>query len=58
MPGRDGFSMMFYQECWDTIKKDLMKVLGEFYERGQLNKSMRSTFLVLILKKNKKKRRV
>lgn len=25
-PGPDGFSMLFYQECWESIKEDLMKV--------------------------------
>ena len=25
-PGPDGFSMGFYQECWEVIKGDLMKV--------------------------------
>lgn len=51
-PGPDGFSMLFYQECCDTIKEDLMKVKGEFFERGALNKSMSSTFIVLISKKD------
>ena len=27
--GRDGFSMTLYQECWDVIKGDLMKVFQE-----------------------------
>lgn len=50
-PGPDGFSMLFYQECWESLKKDLMKVFKEIFERGALNKSMRSTFLVLVPKK-------
>lgn len=50
-PGPDGFSMLLYQECWDTIKEDLMKVVREFHERGEMNKSMTSNFIVLIPKK-------
>lgn len=48
---RNGFSMLFYQECWDTIKGDLMKVFSKFFYRGITSKAMRSTFLVLIPKK-------
>ena len=25
-PGSDGFTMALYQECWDVIKEDLIKV--------------------------------
>lgn len=48
--GPDGYSMLFYQECWDTINGDLMIVFREFYGRGQLNMSRKSTFIVLIPK--------
>lgn len=30
-PARDGFTMMFYQVCWDFIKDDLLKVFAEFF---------------------------
>lgn len=49
-PGPDGFSMYFYQVCWDIIKDDLMLVFLEFFKRGILSKAMKSTFLVLIPK--------
>lgn len=29
--GLDGFYMLFYQEYWNNIKDDIMKVLEEFY---------------------------
>jgi len=29
-PGPDGFTMLFYQECWDFIKQDLLKVFLKF----------------------------
>lgn len=34
--GPSGFPMFFYQECWDIVNKDLMKVFTEFYERGTI----------------------
>jgi len=33
-PGSDGFSMAFFQSCWDAIK-DVMKVFLEFHEGGK-----------------------
>lgn len=30
-PSLDGFTMFFYQVCWDIIKDDLMNVTGEFF---------------------------
>lgn len=50
-PGFDGFSMYFYQECWDIIKEDLMKVFVEFFERCTINKEVNATFIVLYPKK-------
>lgn len=49
--GLGGFSMLFYQECWETIREDLMLIFDEFFHRGELCKSMRSTFIVLVPKK-------
>lgn len=51
LPGPNGFTMLFYQTCWDIIKSDLMMVFWEFYERSVMNTAMKSTFIVLILKK-------
>jgi hypothetical protein len=31
-PGPDGFSMAFFQDCWDVIKGDFMAVFADFYE--------------------------
>lgn len=49
--GPDGFSMLFFQECWEILKRDLMEVFEEFYERGIISKGMNATFIVLIPKK-------
>lgn len=50
-PGPDGFSMSFFQECWEFIKGDLLKVFKEFFESDTINLGVNATFLVLILKK-------
>lgn len=43
--------MVFYKICWDVIKSDLLMAFNEFYERGTINMSMNSTFIILIPKK-------
>lgn len=39
--GPDGFSYMFYKSCWNTIKDDFMKLVGDFHrgclDLGRLN---------------------
>lgn len=57
VPGLDGFTMHFYQECWDIIEEDLVKVFLEFYERGILSTAMKSTFIVLIPKIERAKKK-
>lgn len=49
--GPDGFTSLFYQECWDIIKDDLMKMFYEFHGSGIINKCTNATFIVLIPKK-------
>jgi hypothetical protein len=50
-PGPDGFSMAFFQGCWDTVKHDVMAVMHEFHAHGHFEKSMNATFIALIPKK-------
>lgn len=49
-PGPDDLSSLFYQECWDIVKDDLMNVFTEFYDKGIVNKCTSATFIVLIPK--------
>ena len=49
--GPDGFSMAFFQSCWDIVKSDVMAVLHEFHAHGHFEKSMNTTFIALIPKK-------
>jgi hypothetical protein len=48
--GPDGFSMAFFQVCWDVLRMDIMKVFGEFHAGGRFEKSLNGTFISLIPK--------
>ena len=50
-PGPDGFSLAFWQFCWDFVKDEVLGFFKDFYERGKFVRSLNSTFLVLIPKK-------
>ncbi|KAL6288610.1 hypothetical protein ACE6H2_006120 [Prunus campanulata] len=50
-PGPDGFSMCFYQTCWEDIEGDLQKVLEDFFHSGIVNGVTNDTFICLIPKK-------
>ena len=49
--GPDGFSLAFYQSCWNSVGPDVMAVCKEFHDHGQFEKSLNTTFLALIPKK-------
>jgi hypothetical protein len=49
-PGPDGFSMAFFQACWDVMRVDIMKVFDEFHARGLFEKSLNASFISLIQK--------
>lgn len=36
VPGLDGFTIPFFQRCWNIVKIDLMKVLDEIYHSEEL----------------------
>ncbi|WJZ90796.1 hypothetical protein VitviT2T_009917 [Vitis vinifera] len=50
-PGPDGFTVAFWQDCWDLVKEEVMDLFKEFFEYGSFAKSLNTTFLVLIPKK-------
>lgn len=50
-PGPNGFSISFFQKCWDIIKSDLMKVFEEFYYSEEFYEYLNNTFITLIPKK-------
>jgi hypothetical protein len=34
-PRPDGFTMAFFQKCWEIVKNDLMAIFAKFHNRGQ-----------------------
>ena len=54
-PGSDGYSMAFFQDCWDIVKEDLFKFFEEFFKGRVVNSAMNHTILCLILKKSESK---
>ena len=50
--GPDGFTIALYQDCWDVVKEDLVKVFQEFHKRGIVNQSTNVTFIALVPKKS------
>jgi hypothetical protein len=49
-PGPDGFSIAFFQACWDIVKEDIMKIFSGFHTEGKFEASLNSTFISLIPK--------
>ncbi|KAJ9700981.1 hypothetical protein PVL29_006352 [Vitis rotundifolia] len=54
--GPDGFTIAVFQECWDVIKEELVRVFAEFHRSGIINQSTNASFIVLIPKKSLSKR--
>jgi hypothetical protein len=50
-PGPDGFTLAFFQDCWEVIKTDLIGVFQDFHTHSKFVKSINATFLALIPKK-------
>ena len=50
-PGPNGFTMAFFQKCWQVVESDVLVVFEEFYELCTFKKSFNATFLALIPKK-------
>ena len=49
--GLDGFTVAFWQACWDFVKEEILELFKEFYDQSSFSKSLNTTFLVLIPKK-------
>ncbi|RVW70916.1 Transposon TX1 uncharacterized 149 kDa protein [Vitis vinifera] len=55
-PGPDGFTIAVFQDCWEVIKKDLVRVFAEFHRSGIINQSTNASFIVLLPKKSMSRR--
>jgi hypothetical protein len=49
--GPDGFTLAFFHHCWDVVKKEVLDSIQEFYVHEDFERSLNSTFVVLIPKK-------
>jgi hypothetical protein len=47
----DGFTMGFFQACWEVLKANIMNVFHDFHARGMFEKSLNIIFISLIPKK-------
>ena len=55
-PRPDGFTIAVFQDCWDVIKEDLVRVFDEFHRSGIINQSTNASFIVLLPKKSMAKK--
>ncbi|RVX01637.1 Transposon TX1 uncharacterized 149 kDa protein [Vitis vinifera] len=55
-PGPDGFTIAVFQDCWDVIKEDIVRVFAEFHRSGVINQSTNASFIVLLPKKSTTKK--
>lgn len=40
----------FFEDCWEVLREDSMKVFRDFHGGGMFEKSLNATFILLILK--------
>ena len=50
-PGSDGFTMAFFQKCWSVIEVDVMGFFDEVYHHCKFERSLNTSFIALIPKK-------
>jgi len=50
IPGPNGFNFVFLKFCWEILKKDVLKVVNEFADRGSWPKGSNVSFICLVHK--------
>ena len=55
-PGPDDFTIAVFQDCWDVIKENLVRVFDEFHRSGIINQSTNASCIVLLPKKSMTKK--
>lgn len=43
-PGPGGFTIAFFQSCWEIVKDDLMRAFHHFHEHKLFEKSLKCYF--------------
>ena len=38
--GLDGFTLAFFQKCWEEVKSELMSILNDFHSSGIVNRGV------------------
>jgi hypothetical protein len=49
--GPNGFTLAFFHHCWDVVKVEVLNTIKEFYEQEAFERSLNTTFVVLISRK-------
>ena len=55
-PGPDDFTIVVFQDCWEVIKEDLVRVFAEFHRSEIINQSNNASFIVLLPKRSMTKK--
>lgn len=50
--GPDGFSLCFFQECWNIVKSNLLEATIEFFREARLPPYYTTSFIITIPKEN------
>ena len=51
-PSPDGFTMTFFQKCWSVVETNVMAFFDHFHRSSKFERSLNTSFLSLIPKKN------
>lgn len=54
-PGSDDFNFKFLQTFWEVTKSDIIEFFNNFHNHSSFERSLNSTFLVMIIKKSNPK---
>jgi len=49
-PGPDGVNFGFLKECWEVVKRNVMRFITDFHKNGKLTRGIKTTFIALIPK--------
>ena len=52
-PGLDGHTTAFWHFSWETVEGEVMVVFKDFFVSGKFEKSLNSTFIVMVPKKER-----